>query len=133
MADTADIVSSPRIEEVSWGEIRVTVEDGDAPASYKDAKLFPGGSRAWDWKETGTSHDPGIQAADVEELLEKGARVVVLARGMNRRLKVQDSTLRHLEEEGVETRVEETKEAVRVYNDLQADGKPVGGLFHTTC
>jgi hypothetical protein len=28
---------------------------------------------------------------------------------------------------------EETKEAVRVYNDLQAEGRSVGGLFHTTC
>lgn len=127
-----DRTSSPRIEEVSWGSIRVT-DDRGSPASYKDAKLFPGGSRAWDWNETGTSHDPGIQPADVEELVEKGARVVVLSRGMNRRLKVQDGTLRDLEEKGVETRVEETKEAVRIYNDLQADGEAVGGLFHTTC
>ena len=130
MTETA---SSPRIEDVSWGKIRVRGEAGDALASYKDAKVFPGGSRAWDWKETGTSHDPGIQPADVEELIDHGARVVVLARGMNRRLKVQDSTLRRLEEEGIETRVEETKEAVRVYNDIQAEGTPVGGLFHTTC
>lgn len=130
MTDTA---SSPRIEEVSWGEIRITEEAEDTLASYKDAKLFPGGSRAWNWNETGTSHDPGIQPADVEELIEHGARVVVLARGMNRRLKVQDATLQHLEENGIETRVEETKEAVRVYNGLQAEGTAVGGLFHTTC
>ena len=124
---------SPRIEDVSWGEIRIAEENGDAPASYKDAKLFPGGSRAWDWNETGTSHDPGIQRADVEELIDNGARVVVLTRGMNRRLKVQDSTLEYLEEKGIETRVEETKEAVRVYNDFQVEGEAVGGLFHTTC
>lgn len=111
----------------------MTEDGGETSRSFKDAKLFPGGSRAWDWNETGTSHDPGIQPADVEELLEEGARVVVLSRGMNQRLQVQDRTLRHLREKGVEARVEGTKEAVRVYNELQADGKAVGGLFHTTC
>ena len=129
----SDPASSPRIEDVSWGRIRVAEGDGDGRTSYKDAKLFPGGSRSWDWNETGTSHDPGIQPSDVQELIDHGARVVVLARGMNRRLKVQESTLRHLEEEGIETRVEETKEAVRIYNDLQSEGRSVGGLFHTTC
>jgi hypothetical protein len=29
--------------------------------TFKDAKLFPGGARAWDWRETGTGHVPGIQ------------------------------------------------------------------------
>ena len=47
---------------------------------YKDAKLFPGGSREWNWRETGTEHVPGIQPADVQELLDHGAKVVVLSR-----------------------------------------------------
>lgn len=121
--------SSPRIDEISWGSIRVR----DPDASYKDAKLYPGGSREWDWNETGTEHVPGIQPADVEELLEHGARVVVLSRGMNQRLRVQDETLHRLEEEGVETHVAETQEAVRLYNDLRDQEKRVGGLFHSTC
>ena len=29
------------------------------------AKLYPGGARAWDWRETGTRHRPGIQPADI--------------------------------------------------------------------
>jgi len=36
---------SPRIEQVSWG--RLKVEGRGEP--YKDAKLFPGGSREWNW------------------------------------------------------------------------------------
>ena len=50
---------SPRITHLSWG--RLEVEGG---RSFKDAKLWPGGGRAWDWKETGTRHRPGIQLAD---------------------------------------------------------------------
>ena len=125
----SDPPRSPRIEEISWGSIRVREPEG----TYKDAKLFPGGSREWDWNETGTEHVPGIQPADVEELLDHGARVVVLSRGMNRRLRVRDETLRRLEEAGVETHVAPTDEAARLYNELRDRDEPVGGLFHSTC
>jgi hypothetical protein len=101
--------------------------------SFKDAKLFPGGAREWDWKETGTSHSPGIQPEDVQELLDHGAQVVVLSKGMNRRLGVKPETLSMLEEKGVDVRVEPTDAAVETYNDLRADGRAVGGLFHSTC
>jgi len=121
--------SSPRITHISWGTLEV--EGRDRP--FKDAKLYPGGGRAWDWNETGTSHSPGIQPADVDELLEKGAEVVVLSRGMNERLQVQSDTLQMLDEEGVEAHVLQTEAAVERYNDLQAANEPVGGLFHSTC
>jgi len=42
--------------------------------SGKDFKLYPGGGREWDWRETNTEHVPGIQHADVQELLENGRR-----------------------------------------------------------
>jgi|SRR5215207_10717554 len=117
---------SPRITRVSWG--RLEVEDD----SFKDAKLFPGGSREWDWNETGTRHVPGIQPSDVEELLERGATVVVLSRGFEERLRVRPETLRMLEDEGVPVHVEQTEEAVRLYNELREREK-VGALIHSTC
>ena len=39
---------SPQINHVSWGRLEV---EGEAEP-YKDAKLFPGGSREWNWRET---------------------------------------------------------------------------------
>lgn len=119
--------SSPRIASVSWGRIEIA-----GHGSFKDAKLWPGGARAWDWDETGTRHDPGVQPADVEELLEHGAQVVVLTKGMQERLGVKPETIEALEEAGVEVKVLPTDEAARVYNDL-VDRARVGGLFHTTC
>jgi hypothetical protein len=98
----------------------------------KDFMLHPGGGRPWDWSETGTRHSPGIQPADVEELLGQGATVVVLSRGMQLQLQVDPRTLALLEERGVPVHVAETTEAVRIYNDLAAR-EPVGGLFHSTC
>jgi hypothetical protein len=121
--------SSPHIDRVSWGRLEV---NGGAQ-SFKDAKLYPGGARAWDWNETGTSHVPGIQPADVDELLDRGARVVVLSKGMNERLQVKPETLKMLDEKGIDVHVLQTKDAVARYNELQEDGEPVGGLFHSTC
>jgi hypothetical protein len=99
----------------------------------KDFKLWPGGGREWNWTETGTHHEPGIQPADVRELLEHGCRVVVLSRGMWLRLGVCGAALELLESEGAEIERAETKRAVAIYNDLAASGTSVGGLFHSTC
>ena len=74
---------SARINHVSWGQPDV---EGKAE-SYKDAKFFPGGSREWNWRETGTNHLPGIQPADIQELLDHGAEVVVLSRGTSNAFK----------------------------------------------
>jgi len=84
---------SPRIKHVSWGRLEV---EGTAEP-YKDAKLFPGGSREWNWRESGTEHSPGIQSADVQELLDHSARIVVLSRGMKECLHVPRETLGFLE------------------------------------
>ncbi|MBO3741255.1 hypothetical protein [Actinoplanes flavus] len=85
------MAESPRITSVSWGEMTV---EGLPPG--KDFKLWPGGGRPWDWTETGTRHSPGIQPADVEELLEHGATTVVLSRGMDLVLQIDPATLRAL-------------------------------------
>jgi hypothetical protein len=119
---------SPRVVDLSWGEVRV--EDHGA---FRDAKLWPGGARGWDWNETGTSHTPGVQVADVEELVDEGAEVVVLSRGQNRRLQVQDETLDWLIDQGVSAEVLESNEAVERYNELAEDGQAVGALIHSTC
>jgi hypothetical protein len=124
---TARNAVSPRISRLSWGRIEI-----DDRTPFKDAKLFPGGAREWDWNETGTRHEPGIQPSDVLELLEQGVHVVVLSQGMHRRLRVRPETLRLLEERGVSVHVLQTEEAAALYNQL-AGKVPVGGLFHSTC
>ncbi|MET7426006.1 Mth938-like domain-containing protein [Dactylosporangium sp. NPDC005555] len=118
---------APRIVSVSWGRMEV-----EGVGIGKDFKVYPGGGRAWDWRETGTNHDPGIQPADVQELLDHGATMIVLSRGMEERLSVDPATLRMLASRGVTVHVAETTEAVEIYNELIGEG-PVGGLFHSTC
>jgi putative acetyltransferase len=117
---------SPKILRVSWGEMEV-----EGLGVGKDFALYPGGGHTWDWSETGMGHEPGIRPVDIAELLDRGARVVVLSQGMERRLQVDPSTLDHLAARGVEVHVAETGAAVDVYNQLVDHG--VGGLFHSTC
>jgi hypothetical protein len=104
----------------------------DTLGTGKDFKLYPGGGREWDWSETGTRHEPGIQPADVQELIDRGSQVVVLSRGMELRLQTMPETIARLEESGVDVHVLETGAAVELYNKL-AGSVPVGGLFHSTC
>ena len=73
----------------------------DGVGSGRDYKLYPGGGREWDWKETDTHHVPGIQPADVEELFDHGSKVIVLSRGMQLALQTAPETCELLQERGV--------------------------------
>ena len=119
---------SPRVTHLSWGRLEVEGEEGP----FKDARLFPGGARAWDWNETDTRHEPGIQPADVEELLARGATVVVLSKGFHGRLGVTPEALRLLEDNGVTAHVRQTSDATLLYNQLR-ETERVGALIHSTC
>ena len=118
---------SPKIKSIAWGRIEIPgVGEG------KDFKLYPGGGRPWDWAETGTRHQPGIQVADIKELLENGATTIVLSRGYDNKLHIDPSVLKHLAEKNVSLHIGNTGEAATIYNNL-AETAQVGGLFHSTC
>lgn len=121
-------IRSPHITHVSWGRMEI-----DGVGVGKDFKLWPGGGREWDWRETNTHHVPGIQPADVKELLDNGTRTVVLSRGMLLMLRTSRETLELLEERHIAVHVAETKAAAEIYNGLVSGGEAVGGLFHSTC
>ncbi|XP_078103201.1 mth938 domain-containing protein [Sander vitreus] len=122
-------MTSPEIASLSWGHMTVK----GCSSSYKDCKVWPGGSRAWDWRETGTNHSPGVQPADLEEVLKKGIDLLVIGRGMSEALQVPSSTLDFVMQKGVDVRVLQTEKAVAEYNKLAGQGAKVGGVFHSTC
>nr|XP_047911138.1 mth938 domain-containing protein isoform X2 [Anser cygnoides] len=122
-------MSSPEIASLSWGQMKVK----GCSTTYKDCKVWPGGSRTWDWRETGTNHSPGVQPADLEEVVKKGVQTVVIGRGMSEALQVPSSTVDYLKKNGIEVVVLQTEKAVEEYNALAARGVKVGGVFHSTC
>lgn len=119
---------SPRIQQHDWGHLEV-----EGLGKFKDAKLWPGGGRSWDWNETGTQHQPGIQPADVTELLEHEPEVVVLSRGRQLRLETCAETFALLESRQLEVVHRETGAAIDEYNRLAAGGRRVAALLHSTC
>jgi len=119
------------ITNLSWGEMEVCI--GEQKLHFKDCKIWPGGAREWNWGETGTQHTPGIQPADIQEILTHGVDVLMLARGMFGRLGVCAETEALLRERGIPYHSENTKEAVQLFNQLAGEGKRVGGVFHSTC
>ncbi len=121
--------SAPRIENASWGKVEVEGFE----KTFKDVKLYPGGAREWDWNETGTRHDPGIQTEDLRELTEHGAERVILSQGYWKRLKVPESTRSYLQERSIELEVLPTGKAVERYNEALKEEEKVGALIHSTC
>lgn len=100
---------------------------------FKDAKLWPGGGRAWDWNETGTHHVPGIQPADIEEIVNHGANEIILTRGMLLALQTAEESRAYLESRDIRFHILETTIGANLYNQCVSEGKAVGGLFHSTC
>ena len=116
-----------KITKLFWGKIEI-----DGNQVFKDVKLFPGGCRKWNWRETGTEHSPGIQYSDVQELLDNGANTVILSRGVFGRLKVSKVLIDKLVSDGITVHILKTNKAVKLYNELLKTEK-VGALVHTTC
>jgi hypothetical protein len=119
---------SPKAGLHAWGQI-----DIEGLGSFRDVKLWPGGGREWDWEETGTRHDPGIQPADFAELLDADPEVVVLSKGRELRLKICEETMQLLRKHGVTVVREETSVAIAEYNRLAQGSRRVAALIHTTC
>lgn len=123
-----DESKSPHIDHIFWGRMEVA-----GVGVGKDFKLWPGGGREWDWRVTNTHHVPGIQPADIQELLDHGSQTIVLSRGMLLMLRTCQETLAILEKRHIPVHVAETKAAAEIYNTLALSGEAVGGLFHSTC
>ncbi|CAI2736324.1 unnamed protein product [Schistosoma spindalis] len=93
---------SPLIKNMSWGSITVETisEDGtinpNKLVTYRDTKLWPNGSRAWDWNESGTGHFAGIQKQDVDELLSYKPNIIILSKGVLSQLKVPQSLIDYI-------------------------------------
>ena len=119
---------SPRIQHISWGKMKV-----EGIGEGKDFKLWPGGGCEWDWRESNTHHNPGIQSIEIEELIRKGAEVLILSQGMLSMLRTSEAALNAAKKSNIQYFIEPTKNAVNRYNKLIEQGVAVGGLFHSTC
>jgi hypothetical protein len=126
-----DARPSPLIVAGGWGRLVVA----GCPAPLRDAMLYPGGAREWDWRVHGTGHRAGIRPAEIGELLDRGAAEIVLSRGRLGMLRVPPETLLPLAARGIRVHVLTTAAAIERYNALAAErpARRVGALIHSTC
>lgn len=127
-------VTVPIITKAIWGQIDTqhTTKTGAVPFSARDLKIWPTGTKEWNWNETGTRHNPGIQPADMQEFLHS-VDIVILTRGVQSVLQVPQETVDYAVAQGKTVLIGETPVMIDVYNCLVQQGKRVGGLFHSTC
>jgi hypothetical protein len=110
-----------------WGQII----DSSARV-FKDARLFPGGAEEWDWGKTGTRHRPGIQVADLMDLVATKPDVVILSRGVDLVLQVPQATIDFARSHAAIVLVLQSEEAVAEYN-RRITSERVVALIHSTC
>ncbi|MDB4956973.1 MAG: hypothetical protein JWO36_4542 [Myxococcales bacterium] len=115
------------IASFRWGQII-----DSTGAEFKDARLFPGGVEEWDWRKTGTRHDPGIQIADVEDLLLTKPDVIIFSRGVDLVLQVSQRTIDFAREHAADVLVLQSEAAVAEYN-RRVPNERVIALIHSTC
>ena len=119
------------ISKIEWGKTEATT-DGRLHR-FKDCKAWPGGAGNWDWRMTGTRHQPGIQPADIFEIVAKGVDLLILSRGMELAWQTCPETIQFLNDRRIEFHLEETSFAAELFNMLSKSGRRVGGIFHSTC
>ena len=117
-----------------WGCMTCTYADGSV-RTFKDAKVYPGDCENWDWNSNTppTRHKPGIQVADIREILATNVHFVVLSKGVQGVLECQQAVLDACRAAGAELVHELTPVAVQRFNELAAANQRVGGVFHSTC
>jgi len=120
-------MGSQRIDSIAWGHIQVGAQ------SFTDAKMTPEGAQEWDWKQCDTQHDPGITPKDVQGLLDSGADMIVLSKGMMDDLWVSWEGLKLLYKSNIDFVVTNTQNAVYLYNQYVDEGRKVAALIHSTC
>jgi hypothetical protein len=116
-----------------------------------DFKIWPTGSESWNWRAgrtcnhaVSTRHAPGIQVADVVDLIDD-ADIFILSQGVDGDLLVQELTVKYLEAKGKtvyclptikESKIKGTiakESAIDLYKKLANEGKRVAALIHATC
>jgi len=119
------------ITHISWGEIEISL--GAKKLQFKDCKVWPEDAKEWDWNLTGTHHRPGIQPADIQEILDQEVEAMILSKGMLRMLHTSKETIELLDSLKLKYHIEETKKAANLFNELTRQGVRTGGIFHSTC
>ena len=122
--------------QIEWGKITTSNK-----LVFKDCICKGYVCTEWNWKITGTKHDPGIQIADLnystDVAIDNKTNHLVLSRGYDMCLLVGQTTINYAKSKGITVHVLESSRAIKKYNELlkenKGNEKSILGLFHSTC
>ncbi len=113
-----------KIETYSFGRMIV---DGE---KYGNDLLICGDSVKSNWvREEGHLLKPG----DLEWIVEREPDLLIVGKGSNGRMKIEERTRSRLEERGIELWSDKTGEAAEYFNSKQDGSELVAAAFHLTC
>jgi hypothetical protein len=111
------------VDSYSFGRIKV------GGTNYtSDIILFPDRVFAPWWRKEG--HHLCLE--DLEEIPLEGTDTLIVGTGFLGVMKVGNDVRAFMKDNGIQLFVEKTKDAVRIYNEMEQQGKVVGA-FHLTC
>jgi hypothetical protein len=96
---------------------------------HNDLKIINGQVHGDWWRKEGHRLD----AADIEDILEARPRILVIGTGYAEGMQVPEDTREALLIRDIQVVAQKTGEAVKTYNRLCREGRPVSGAFHLTC
>ncbi len=115
--------SQPRVEDYSFGHIRIDGQDYTA-----DVIILPDRVIADWWREEGHS----LSMDDLGAVVAAGPAVLVVGTGANGLMRVPDQTLQALKDTGIEVIVERTGSAWQTYN-RHSQQRATAAALHLTC
>ena len=112
------------IEEYSMGRMKVC-----GKTHRRDLKIIGGRVKEDWWREQGHR----LSMEDIRDILDASPDILVVGAGYASGMRVSGTVLRALKAEKIEVRVENTYDAVEIFNALKSENRNVAGAFHLTC
>ncbi len=112
-----------KIEHYSFGNITI---DGQTYTS--DVIIFPDRVYSSWWRKEGHL----LQVTDLKDVIKAKPEVLIVGTGAYGVMKVPEQTIEHLKSNGIEAYIENTKNAVELYNKIASKKSAIAAL-HLTC
>ncbi len=113
-----------KIEDYSFGRMVISGKTYSSDLKiYENEIIHP-----W-WRRSGHV----VEMGDVEDLLERGIETLIIGQGEPGMMKVSHSLKVKLKQRGIRLVELPTREAIRIFNQLNEEHPRVGAGFHLTC
>jgi hypothetical protein len=112
-----------KITHYSFGRITI-----DGKTYTSDVIIYPDHIDSSWWRKEGHL----LQIPDLEDIVRADIPTLIVGTGYYNTMKVPKETITYLESKKIQVNIENTQNAVRLYNEI-SDKQPVIAALHLTC